>query len=185
MISDAIKDAIFVSIPKTVTMGDDTLTVHVEYADRMTEPYGSSSYPLTTISYFADTKDVGSSPLNQMVAAEIVSSGEDEDQRETKGKRKRVTLSLHCSAINESGHHRNDIVDQMISDLETWIMKTLPDALDDLHAVVIDEMAIPRMDSVEGDSVAHGVFDVVMLYAFTYTEDYPNVETITTPDITT
>ena len=184
MISDAIQTAIFISIPKTVAVGDDTLTVHVDYANRMTEPYSSASYPLIAIGYFADTKDVRSSPLNQMVSTEIVANGPDEDQRERKGKRKRVTLSLHCSAINESDNHRNDIVDKMISDLETWVMKSLPDALDGLNVVVIDETPIPRLDSLDGGSVAHGVFDVVLLYAFSYTEDSPNIETINDAVIT-
>ena len=184
MISDAIQTAIFVSIPKTVTVGVDTLTVHVDYANRMTEPYSSASYPLIAIGYFADTKDVRSSPLNQMVSTEIVANGPDEDQRERKGKRKRVTLSLHCSAITESGNHRNDIVDKMISDLETWVMKTLPEALDGLNVVVIDETPIPRLDSLDGGSVAHGVFDVVLLYALSYTEDSPEIETIADATVT-
>lgn len=184
MISEALKKAIYVSIPSTVTMGTDNITIKREYANRMTYPVASTDHPVTTLNYFADTKDLRSSSLNGIVALELtaVDGSGNQDIITTFGKRKRVSLSLHCMAIDKTvganKYHRNDIVFQMIRDLEIWAMRDLQVVLDTYHAVIMDEGTIPKLEMLQGESVAHGVFDIVLLYPFETTKQDITIEDI-------
>lgn len=183
MISEALKKAIFASVPTSVTMGADNITIKKEYADRMTVPPADADYPFITLNYFADTKDEGASPLNNVFAKELVSAGGGNyDIKSTLGKRKRVTLSLHCQAMHKAvganRHHRNDIVNQMLRDLEIWAIKDVQAILDAYNAVVIGETVIPKLDFYEGESVAHGVLDLILSYPFTTTKTVTTIETV-------
>lgn len=183
MIPTTLKTEIFKSIPKTVTMGTDNITVKAEYADKMVVPPADTEYPYITLAYFADTKDEGASSLNQVMDTELVDvGGGNKDVKTTLGKRKRVTLSLHCHAtdktVGANKYHHNDIVDKMLSDLEIWAMKDLPAVLEAQGAVQVAEQPIPRMNLIQGEATAHAVLDVIIRYPLTYQVQDTTIETI-------
>jgi hypothetical protein len=177
----ALKKAIYRSIPKTANVGIDTLPIAVEYADRMIKAPAKTSYPYLTLSYFADGKDIRASSANQLMETELVDNADGyHDTKLTMGKRNRITLSIQCRAMDSGVNSKNDILEQMLSDLQIWAMRDLPDALSPFGAVVIEDMPIQRLNFNQGEEIVHAAYDIIIRYPVTYQIVVGTIETMDT-----
>ena len=251
MITKEMQIEIFKSLPTSVTVGADMLTITKEYSKRLAVPPAPEKYPLVLIDYFADTKDARNSPINKILSQKLTpaiegaadagcattytidadrteeddywngatiryTSGANAGQRRLvtdfiasehkivheafdsapaegdtyvfeqdwvwgMGKRKRITLSLQCHAIDvtsPSYHHRNDIVNQMLMDLEIWAMRDLPAVLRKFGACVVGENPISELGLVMGESIASQGLDIILQYPVMYSVHAGTIEEV-------
>jgi hypothetical protein len=67
MLPITIRTAIFRSLPRTVSIGTETLDVHLEYADRANVTTALQEHDIVvTLRYFADRPDRAATPANRV-----------------------------------------------------------------------------------------------------------------------
>ncbi len=117
MITDTLKQAIFVSIPKSV----GNLTANVEYADTCDVTKVLKSAPIAvTIRYFGEVTD-STTPANRLYLIER----DGDNIIETRGETERATLSISVFAAGNTHTARKNI-DSYLSELMVWYMRDLP-----------------------------------------------------------
>ena len=117
MLSDTLKQAVYVSIPKSV--GD--LTADVEYAESCDVSTALKTYPIVvTIRYFGEVTD-STTPANRLYLIER----DGNNVVETRGETERATLSISVFAAGNTHTARKNI-DTYLSELLVWYMRDLP-----------------------------------------------------------
>jgi|Deesub1362B_J571_1020462.scaffolds.fasta_scaffold00525_23 hypothetical protein len=173
MLPSSLKKEIFKSLPKQVTIGNDTLSIYVDYADRVNVSEKLRSYPVVlTLHYFGDRRSDVESPLNDIL--EITSDGVDVIY--TKGERERITLRINIHAKDHRGaefHHRSDVVDAVVDELLLWYLK-----LNIPGIATRGRSEVAALDFLAGDGIARRRIDFYLAYTLSYQETVTTIETI-------
>lgn len=167
MLSASIKQQIFKSLPKSVTLSGNVFDVWIDYSDRINVSKKLKEYPVVvTLRYFADRKD---SPANQLFKKEIV----DPDIQYTRGERTVVTLSINVHARSKS-IPAADIVDAYMDRLLLWYLKDLT-AIDGIEVAGRSEV---NDLSYLSDNTVRRQLDVFIRYIIGYQETITTVDTV-------
>ena len=168
MLPAATRTAIFRSLPRTLTLGTETLDVHLEYADRVNVTTALQEHDIVvTLRYFADRPDVAATPANRVFRREVVG----DDVRYTRGERARVTLGIQVHAADTPARPGDDLVDAYLAALQIWYLRDLPDIVE-----VVGRSEIPAIFTLD-DHCRRGM-DVFLRYPITYDETVPSIDTI-------
>ena len=176
MLSESIKEDIFKSIPKTITIGADTLDIYVDYTDKIENI--SSQLQTTpvviTLKYFGDHRNTRESPVNDLM--DIDNDGTDSIV--TRGERELISLSISVNAVDYNGiafHHRGDIAEAVVNQMLLWFLRDLPtvDGIATRERGDVSDLSFTMADSIERRHV-----DIFLTYSFTYTETENTIETI-------
>ena len=168
MLPITIRTAIFRSLPRTVSIGTETLDVHLEYADRANVTTALQEHDIVvTLCYFADRPDRAATPANRVFRRETVG----DDVRYIKGERAQVTLSIQVHATDTPARHGDDLVGAYLALLQVWYLRDLPAIVE-----VVDWSEIPDLSYLD-DHRRRGM-DIFLRYPITYTETVPSIETV-------
>ena len=168
MLPITIRTAIFRSLPRTVSIGTETLDVHLEYADRANVTTALQEHDIVvTLCYFADRPDRAATPANRVFRRETVG----DDVRYIKGERAQVTLSIQVHAADTPARPGDDLVDAYLALLQVWYLRDLPAIVE-----VVDWSEIPDLSYLD-DHRRRGM-DIFLRYPITYTETVPSIETV-------
>jgi len=168
MLPITIRTAIFRSLPRTVSIGTETLDVHLEYADRANVTTALQEHDIVvTLRYFADRPDRAATPANRVFRRETVG----DDVRYIKGERAQVTLSIQVHATDTPARHGDDLVGAYLALLQVWYLRDLPAIVE-----VVDRSEIPDLSYLD-DHRRRGM-DIFLRYPITYTETVPSIETV-------
>ncbi len=177
------KDAIFKSLPKSVTIGSTTYAAHIEYADRgksVTEIL--KTIPIAvTLRYYGSHKDNDATPGNQQLGRVIVPNPDDEtvsDIRYTLGQKRQVTLSINVHVKDSEAVPADTLITAYTVLLETWVMRNLP-----AIAEVVDDTGISDLTYLENDTERRQM-DVILRYEHSYSKTVGTIDTVDTPDLT-
>ena len=168
MLPAATRTAIFRSLPRTLTLGTETLDVHLEYADRVNVTTALQEHDIVvTLRYFADRPDWAATPANRLFRREVVG----DDVRYIKGERAQVTLSIQVHAADTPARPGDDLVDAYLALLQVWYLRDLPAIVE-----VVDRSEIPDLSYLD-DHRRRGM-DIFLRYPITYDETVPSIETV-------
>jgi len=168
MLPVTIRTAIFRSLPRTLSIGTETLDVHLEYADRATVTAALQAHDIVvTLRYFADRPDRAATPANRVFRHEIVGG----DVHYIKGERAQVTLSIQVHATDTPTRPGDDLVDTYLALLQVWYLRDLPAIVE-----VVGRSEIPDLSYLD-DHRRRGM-DISLRYPITYTEIVPSIETV-------
>lgn len=170
------KDAIFKSLPKSVTIGTTSYAAHIEYADRgktVTEILKTSPVAVT-LRYYADRKDREATPGNQQLKREVSGS----DLKYTNGEKRQITLSINVH-VKDTETVPGDIVITAYAELlKTWVLRDLP-AINE----VVDDTGISDLTYLE-NATERRQMDVILRYNNTYQKTVKTIDTVDDPTIT-
>ena len=176
MLSETLKNAIFQSIPKTITIGADVLTIHVDYTDKIENISKQlKTTPIViALKYFGDHRSTTESPANDLMNVD----NDGTDGILTKGERDLVTLSININAVDNEGasfHHRGEIVEAVASQMKLWQLRDL-DAIDGI--ATRERAEVSDKSFMMDDSIERRHMDIFLLYEFTYQEVKNTIEII-------
>ena len=168
MLPAATRTAIFASLPRAPSIGNDTLDVHLEYADRANITKALQEHDIVvTLRYFADRPDRAATPANQVFRREVVG----DDVCYTRGERAQVTLSIQVHAADTPARPGDDLLEAYLAALQIWYLRDLPAIVE-----VVDRSGIPDLSYL--DNHRRRGMDVFLRYPITYEEIVPSIETI-------
>lgn len=176
MLPQSLKNDIFVSIPKTITIGADVLTIHVDYTDKIENisKQLNTTPVVITLKYFGDHRSAEESPANDLMDVD----NDGLDAVFTKGERDLVTLSINVNAVDNQGtafHQRGEIVEAVMSQMKLWQLRDL-DAIDGI--ATRERAEVSDKSFMMDDSIERRHMDIFLLYEFTYQEVENTIEII-------
>jgi hypothetical protein len=182
MTSTLDKDAIFKSIPKSVTIGVTTYAAHVEYADRgkAVNEILKTSPVAVTLRYYADHQDVAATPGNRQLGKTIVGN----DIKYTNGQKRQVTLSINVHVKKSESVPADKIISAYVGDdkdnglLLTWLLQDLPAIVE-----VVDDTGISDLTYLE-NGIERRQMDIILRYERSYTKTVGTIDTVDNPDFT-
>lgn len=162
------RTAIFRSLPRTLSIGNDPLDIYIEYADRANITKALQEHGIVvTLRYFADRPDRAATPANQVFRREVVG----DDVCYTRGERAQVTLSIQVHAADTPARPGDDLLEAYLAALQIWYLRDLPAIVE-----VVDRSEIPDLTAID-DHCRRGM-DVHLRYPIAYEEIVPSIETI-------
>ncbi len=168
MLSTTTRTAIFRSLPRTPSIGNDPLGIYIDYADRVNVTAALQAHDIVvTLRYFADRPDRGATPANRVFRREIVG----DDVRYIKGERAQVTLSIQVHATTTSARPGGDLVTAYLAALQVWYLRDLPAIVE-----VVGRSEIPDLSYLD-DHRRRGM-DVHLRYPITYDQTVPSIDTV-------
>lgn len=168
MLPVTIRTAIFRSLPRTLTLGTETLDVHLEYADRVNVTKALQEHDIVvTLRYFADRPDRAATPANRVFRRDVIG----DDVRYTRGERAQVTLSIQIHAADTPARPGDDLVTAYLAALQVWYLRDLPAIVE-----VVGRSEIPDLSYL--DSHRRRGMDIFLRYPITYEEIVPSIDAI-------
>jgi hypothetical protein len=168
MLSTTTQNAIFRSLPRTPSIGNDPLGIYIDYADRVNVTAALQAHDIVvTLRYFADRPDRGATPANRVFRREVVG----DDVRYTRGERAQVTLSIQIHAADTPARPGDDLLDAYLAALQVWYLRDLPAIVE-----VVGRSEVPDLSYLD-DHRRRGM-DVFLRYPITYDETVPSIDTI-------
>ncbi len=170
------QEAIFKSVPKSVTISSTSYAAVLEYAGRgKTVDQLLQSKPIAvTLRYYGDRKDLEATPGNRQYGREI--SGQD--LKYTYGEKRRVTLSINVHAKDKPDVPAGIVIDAFCELLKTWALQDLPGIVD-----VVDDTGISDLSYLENDTERRQM-DIILRYDNTYQKTVGTIETVEDPTLT-
>jgi len=170
------KDAIFKTLPKSVTIGSTTYAAHIEYADRgkpVTEILKTSPVAVT-LRYYADRRDNEATPGNRQLGRSVVAG----DIHYKIGQKRQITLSINVNVKDSEAVPADKVIAAYVELLKTWLLRDLPTI-----AEVVDDTGISDLTYLENDIERRQV-DVILRFEQSYTKTVETIETVDAPNLT-
>ena len=176
MTSTLDADAIFKSLPKSVTIGATTYAAHNEYADRgKTVSEILKTSPVTvTLRYYADRPDTEATPANRQLGRSVVAS----DIQYKIGQKRQVTLSINVHVKDSETVPADKVIAAYAELLKTWLLRDLP-----AIAEVVDDTGISDLTYLE-NGIERRQLEVILRYEHSYTKTVETIDIVDNPDLT-
>ncbi len=168
MLPSIIRTAIFRSLPRTPSIGNDPLDIYIDYADRVNVTTALQHHDIAiTLRYFADRPDRAATPANRLFRRDVIG----DDVRYTRGERAQVTLSIQIHAADTPARPGDDLVTAYLAALQVWYLRDLPAIVE-----VVGRSEIPDLSYL--DSHRRRGMDIFLRYPITYEEIVPSIDAI-------
>ena len=175
-------DAIFKSLPKTVTIGSTAYAAHIEYADRgKTVNEILKTNPIAvTLRYYADRPDRDATPANRQLGRSVVAN----DIQYKIGQKRQITLSINVHVKDSEAVPADKVITAYVGDskntglLLTWLLRDLP-----AIAEVVDDTGISDLTYLE-NGIERRQMDIILRYEHSYVKTVTTIDTVDNPDLT-